>query len=269
MTALFQRMLRATERGAYPGPRRWLWRQWYDLMSRRWTDPAWAFMNYGYLPATPLVLSAAEEPDRPFIGLYHQAMEGLPVAGARVLEVGAGRGGGAAYVARHLAPAEVVGVDLSPATVARAAGLHAGQPRLSFRQGDAEALPFPDASFDIVLNIESSHCYGSMDRFVAEVARVLRPGGWFTWADMRSPAMLPALEASLAHPALIPRAAMSLNAGVVAALDAAEARKGASINRVRLVRPLLREFAGMRGSLLYQGLSKGQVLYLARRLQRH
>ena len=266
--ALFQRLLRATESGAMPGPRRWLWKHWYNLMSRRWDDAAWGFMNYGYLPPEPLTLSPAEEPDRPFIGLYHQAMAGLPVVGARVLEVGAGRGGGAAYVARHFAPAELVGVDLSADTVARAAALHAGQPGLRFQQGDAEALPFPDASFDIVLNIESSHCYGSMDRFVAEVARVLRPGGWFTWADMRSQAMLPSLEASLAHPSLALRASASLNAGVVAALDAAEARKGDAVNRQRLLRPLLREFAGMQGSLLYRGLRAGQVQYLARRLQR-
>lgn len=265
---LFRRLLRATESGALPGPRRWLWKHWYNLMSRRWDDAAWGFMNYGYLPPEPLTLSPAEEPDRPFIGLYHQAVAGLPVAGARVLEVGAGRGGGAAYVARRFAPAELVGVDLSPATAGRAAALHAGLPGLRFQQGDAEALPFPDASFDIVLNIESSHCYGSMDRFVAEVARLLRPGGWFTWVDMRSRAMLPSLEASLAHPAFALRASGSLNAGVVAALDAAEARKGAALGRQRLLRPLLREFAGMQGSLLYRGLRTGEVQYLARRLQR-
>jgi ubiquinone/menaquinone biosynthesis C-methylase UbiE len=43
--------------------------------------------------------------------------------------------------------------------------------------GDAENLPFPQVSFDAVINVESAHCYGSIERFLAEVHRVLRPGG--------------------------------------------------------------------------------------------
>ena len=47
-------------------------------------------------------------------------------------------------------------------------------------------MPFPDSSFDAVVNIESSHCYESMDTFLAEICRVLRPGGRFIFADLRS-----------------------------------------------------------------------------------
>ena len=56
---------------------------------------------------------------------------------------------------------------------------------LAFVCGDAQSMPFP-ASFDAVVNIESSHCYESMDAFLAEVCRVLRPGGQFFFADLRS-----------------------------------------------------------------------------------
>jgi ubiquinone/menaquinone biosynthesis C-methylase UbiE len=52
--------------------------------------------------------------------------------------------------------------------------------------GDAQAMPFHASSFDAVVNIESSHCYESMDTFLAEVCRVLRPGGRFLFADLRS-----------------------------------------------------------------------------------
>jgi SAM-dependent methyltransferase len=51
-------------------------------------------------------------------------------------------------------------------------------------QGDAEALPFADAEFDAVLNIESSHNYPHLERFFAEAVRVLKPGGYLVHADM-------------------------------------------------------------------------------------
>lgn len=267
--ALFSRMLRATERGAYPGLRRAAWKGTYTAISGLWRRPRWRFMNYGYIPpGPPFALDPAEEPERAFIGLYQQAVAGLDLAGAAILEVGAGHGGGAAWMARHLGASRVVGVDLSRATVARARALNRDVPRLDFQPGDAEALPFPDASFDAVINIESSHCYGSMDRFVAEAARVLRPGGVLSWADMRGHAMMPALEAAFANPALELVVDAELNAGVLAALDAMEAEKQAEIGRFRPLRGILNEFAAMQGSTLRGSLERGETLYLARRYRR-
>ena len=267
--AAFARLLAATESGAFPGLRRAAWRAAYTAISGLWRRPRWRFMNYGYLPeGPPFPLDAADEPERPFIGLYHQAVAGLDLAGAAVLEVGAGHGGGAAWIARQPGVARVVGVDRSPLTVRRARALNRGAACLEFRTGDAEALPFPDAAFDIVVNIESSHCYGRMDRFVAEAARVLRPGGTLTWADLRSPAMLPALDAAFAHPGLKLESAATLTPGVLAALDAMETAKAAEIARYGPARGVLGEFAAMRGSRLRAGLEVGATLYLARRYRR-
>ena len=56
---------------------------------------------------------------------------------------------------------------------------------LSYVQADAENLPFDDASFDVVINVESSHCYPHIDRFLSEVRRVLAPGGCFGIVDFR------------------------------------------------------------------------------------
>ena len=52
-------------------------------------------------------------------------------------------------------------------------------------EGNAEKLPFADQSFDAVINVEASHCYPRFPRFLDEVARVLRPGGHFLYADVR------------------------------------------------------------------------------------
>jgi ubiquinone/menaquinone biosynthesis C-methylase UbiE len=118
-------------------------------------------MNYGWLPpegAMPIELAAEDEPERLFIGLYDHVARGLPLDGARVLEIGCCRGGGARYVARYFQPSEVLGVDFSAPATELARRLNSDTANLSFAVGDAERLDLPDASFDIVLNIESSHC---------------------------------------------------------------------------------------------------------------
>jgi SAM-dependent methyltransferase len=262
-------MLRTSARGSFPRARRFIWTRFYDLLATRWTDPSWCFMNYGWLPpGEGFRLPPEEEADRPFIGLYQQAIQGVVLEGAQLLEVGSGRGGGAAWMARRAGVASVIGIDRSRRTVALASRLHADQPGLAFRIGDAEALPFPDASFDGVVNIESSHCYGSMPRFAAEVFRVLRPGGCFAWADMRAPDMRPDLDRAFAEAGLVLEAENDLTAGVVRALEVTEARKQDILTKLVLFPPLAREFAGMQGSMVERALRHGQIVYLARRYRR-
>ncbi len=266
---LFTPMLDAIDRGAFPRTRKWAWRRLYNMLSRFWRDDDWRFMNYGFVPdGPPFPLKADDEPERAFIGLYQQAVDGLPLAGARVLEVGSGRGGGSRYMARYYAPASVTGLDYSPETVRLAQRLNAGVPGLSYQTGDAEHLPFPDGSFDIVINIESSHCYADVPAFAREVARVLVPGGWFTFADMRGKGMLSALDQQLAAPGLHLVAQRDLSHGAVAALDAVDRRKRERIGRMRVLQSFVSEFAGAKGSTLYKGLAAGQVVYVARRYRK-
>ncbi len=261
---LFRALIRVGNAGRLPGLRRALSRHGYDLLSLSWRDPAWHFMNFGYLDAGEAVRAR----DQAFVGLYRATIGPLPLAGARILEVGSGRGGGAAWLARQPGVAEVTGVDLSPRTVARARRLHPDVPGLHFARGDAEALPFPDGAFDGVVNVESSHCYGSMPRFLSEVRRVLRPGGWFAWADMRGRRTVPLLDAAFGASGLVIEAEEDLTAGALRALDAMEARKDRSLPRFRPAARLMREFGGMSGSLLRDGLETRRVLYLARRCRK-
>lgn len=106
-------------------------------------------------------------------GLYH---------GARLLDVGCGPG----YLAAAAATlgAEATGIDFADAMLDLARSRF---PRIDFRQGDAEALDFPDESFDIVAsNIVLFHLVDPA-RGIAEAARVLRSGGRFVFSQWIGP----------------------------------------------------------------------------------
>lgn len=265
---LFSNVLDVATPGKFPRTQKWVWRRIYNLLSLFWSDADWRFMNYGFIPATPFELKPEDEPERAFIGLYYQALEGLPVEGARVLEIGSGRGGGSRYIARYYAPGAVTGLDYSPDTVRRARKLNGDTPALSFETGDAEKLPFADAAFDIVINIESSHCYGDVPAFAREVSRVLKPGGWFTFADMRPKSQLSALDTQLGAPGLELVENRNISKGVVEALNVAQDRKSARIGKAWFMRRFITEFSGAKGSMLYKGLKGGSVVYVARRYRK-
>src|SRR5262249_34008 len=146
------------------------------------------FMNYGFANlergAEPIPLSEAQEKDRFAIQNYHYLVEPIPLAGKDVLEVGSGRGGGAAYVNQTFAPRNLRGIDFSEAAARFCRNVHSIE-GLSFVAGDAESIPLVDNSFDVVINVESSHCYASVEAFLSGVYRVLRPGGHFLITDLR------------------------------------------------------------------------------------
>src|SRR5437016_14665802 len=88
----------------------------------------------------------------------------IDLKGLDVLEVGCGRGGGASYIMRYLKPKSMTGVDIAEKAIAFCKRYHTVE-GLSFRYGDAESLPFDNNTFDVIVNIESSQCYGSIPRF--------------------------------------------------------------------------------------------------------
>jgi ubiquinone/menaquinone biosynthesis C-methylase UbiE len=106
------------------------------------------------------------------------ARYGLPDA-PQLLDVGCGSGEITARLAARHPAAEIVGVDLLPEMVAFARERHAATaPRARFEVGDALALRFADATFDLVVCRHLTQAVPSAERLASELVRVCRPGGW-------------------------------------------------------------------------------------------
>ena len=132
------------------GPLRWLTRAQFDRLA-----PVWDSMR------RPEAFAALE-----------RALETLPAAPKRVLDLGTGTGLAAFVAAQRFPEAEVVGVDLAPGMVEQARQRTPPElaERVRFEQGDAAKLSFEDGAFDLVQ-------LANMIPFFDELARVTASGG--------------------------------------------------------------------------------------------
>ena len=110
-----------------------------------------------------------------------------PQPGWQVLDVATGAGHTAMAFAPHVA--KVTATDMTPRMLEVSAGLaqKRGLTNITFREAEAENLPFADASFDLVTCRIAPHHFADVPRFVQEVKRVLTPGGTFGLVDNIAP----------------------------------------------------------------------------------
>jgi ubiquinone/menaquinone biosynthesis C-methylase UbiE len=242
-----------------------IFKYWYPMMTRRLgQQDDVVFLNWGYEEDPPmgLPLDETDEPNRYSIQLYHQTASQVDLAGKKVLEVSCGHGGGASYLTRTLKPASYTGLDFNAAGIEFCQRRHQ-LPGLDFVHGDAENLPFPDESFDAVVNVEASHIYPHFERFLGQVTRVLRPGGHFLYADFRNRDGFPAWESALAESGLRQVSEKVINEQVLRGLQKNSPRSSELINHhmPAFGRRFAREFAVVDGSLFYNDLERGGIDY--------
>jgi ubiquinone/menaquinone biosynthesis C-methylase UbiE len=114
---------------------------------------------------------------------------GADLTGARVLEVGCGEGAGAQTLLTCLGAAHVTAIDLDPAQIARATKRLRDRTDATVQQGDVTKLPMADASVDAVADFGIIHHVPDWRAAVAEVARVLTPGGQFLFEEVTNHAL--------------------------------------------------------------------------------
>ncbi|MDB6075332.1 MAG: SAM-dependent methyltransferase [Verrucomicrobiaceae bacterium] len=247
-----------------PFVRKAVWQLWYPFLTRRLKGEEVLFLNYAYeaAPHVALTLAPEDEPNRACIQLYHHVASQANLPGKDVLEVSCGHGGGASWITRTMQPARYTALDLNRTGVEFCQKRHrlAG---LNFVQGNAQHLPFGDNSLDVVINIEASHCYPDFAGFLAEVARVLRPGGHFLYADFRFRDGFASWEQAIASAPLEMAQAQDISADVLRGMDRNATRNLALVHQrlPNLLRPIGSDFAGVPGSSVYEALRTGELSY--------
>ena len=163
---------------------------------------------------------------------------------------------------RYLGPRTVTGVDFSQDAIDFCSRRHAVE-GLSFTKGDAEKLPFNDESFDAVVNVESSHCYGSMESFLREVRLLLRPGGHFLHADLRNRGGADLWQSQLRQSGMTVVRDLDITSHVLNALDQDHERKTGLISGYipPAFHSAFADFAALRGSVIYEGFRNGKFVY--------
>jgi ubiquinone/menaquinone biosynthesis C-methylase UbiE len=240
-------------------------RLWYWYVSKIDKKGEVLFMNYGYHDKNQqITLEAQNEPNRYSIQLYHYLASTVDIENKDLVEVGCGRGGGLAYIAQNFSTASAAGVDLNKLAISFCQR-HYNIKGLTFLQGDAQKLELKSSTYDIVLNVESSHRYQDMTMFLGEIFRILRPGGHFLFADFRYDHQMEELQKELESSGLIIVKEAIINQEVTAALELDDMRKRQLIRNLipKVLHNIALNFAGTIGSDTYNKFISNKYIYFS------
>jgi 27-O-demethylrifamycin SV methyltransferase len=157
--------------------------QHYDAVTQAWRIVMGEAFHYGIFEG-PEAEAPVEALDRATVRLNEWMLAGAGdlAKGARVLDVGCGIGGPARWLARQ-AGVQVRGLSNSAEGVATAQAL-TDDPEVDFVVGDALDNQQPDAHFDLVWVMESSHLMPDKPQLLRECARVMKPGARLVLCDL-------------------------------------------------------------------------------------
>ena len=222
-------------------------------------------MNYGYYnEELDIILDKDDELERYPIQLYHHLCIQVELKDKVIVEVGSGRGGGANFIARYHKPKLITGVDLSPNAVSLCNKSY-NLDNLNFLIGDSAKLPFEDNSVDVILNIESSHCYPSIPDFISEVCRVLKPDGHFLYCDLVIDSDLDDHLNKLKNNNLLDINYIDITENIIRASELMTDDRNNIINKVNsnFLRKVLKSFASVKGSKIYKSFVDRHYRYIS------
>jgi ubiquinone/menaquinone biosynthesis C-methylase UbiE len=226
-------------------------------------------MNEGYAALTPgetqPVLALEDREFQYHINLLDQIYRHVDCTGLDVVEVGCGQGGGVYYCARYLKARRVTGVDLSSGNIAAARANFPLQ-NVDFQVGNAMKLPFARRSFDVVVNIESSHLYPDAPRFFREAHRILRTGGSFLFVDLGSVERMRGLRAEFEDSGFVVGVSRDITKNVMASIQKDNDRRTAILRSMAQSEDQfkgLADWARMPGTEGFERYRRGEDQYWA------
>jgi ubiquinone/menaquinone biosynthesis C-methylase UbiE len=165
---------------------------------------------------------------------------------------------------RYHYPRSLVGIDRTPGAIEYCRRRHR-QPSLTFLLGDAENIFYGDECFDAVINVEASHLYGNVKAFLAEVNRVLRPGGYLLLADKRTRAETSLFSRQISECGLHMVNECNISANV---LEAIRRQYKFRTDMLQTVLPphlqwIFKRVISADGSHLAQAIASGETVYLS------
>lgn len=246
------------------GFRSLMFRTWYWYVNKVDKNAEILFMNYGYHDDNEHIeLSSSDEPNRYSVQLYHRLAKMVDMKSKDIIEIGCGRGGGLDYVVRTFNPATALGIDLDK-IAADFGNKHYKIDGLRFEQGDAQDLAsVKNESMDVVLNVESSHRYPQMDKFLSEVKRVLKPGGYFLYTDFRYKEEMEQLQQELALLGFSRFDEQIINPNVVRSLELDTPRRENLVKKLtpKMLHKTSLNFSGTVGSETFNQIKDGDYTY--------
>jgi SAM-dependent methyltransferase len=264
---------------------KWIWERTYNFTFKGQSNPELVSFNYGYalLGDNGIYLEKYKEQINVYqLQLYdyviHMVGGVRDMQGKVMVEVSCGRGGGFRYLVDEYKPTRAIGVDLSIENVnfcRQSFAQHpvtSSQTEIAFLQGDSQNLDefFQSKAVDIVVNIESSHCYPDMNQFFNSVKHILKDDGVFIFADFRFAG--PDYDALhyliLSHFSVVKHE--DIRRGVFQAMDHQSQLKEDLVTEKFpwYMKYVMRNFAGCQGTKMFNDLRTGERMYFAYALKK-
>ncbi len=250
---------------------RYAWQFLYNQLAEKDSKNLLLFMNYGYSDneneenkkADKITLKAEDEAFRYPIQLYAKVIKDLDLRDKTIAEIGCGRGGGGAYLLRYADLHQYIGIDLSAKAIKKCKLQHNFN-NAEWLQGNAENLPIDSNTVDILINVESSHCYPSMLNFLNEAYRVLKKEGQFAFCDLRPAAELATLENQINISKFKILDKQIITPQIISALDKLSQEKEQNIisKLPKFLQPALRDFMATKNSAMYNAFVNGEMAYV-------
>lgn len=218
------------------------------------------FMNLGYVGEKKILVNPEDRSEKHHIALYLKLLEQVPVisSSSSILEIGCGRGGGCYVFQKYFGAQKITGVDQSTGNLRIA---RKNVPGPVYLNANAHDFRLPD-TYDLVVNLESSHNYPSRKVFFQNVHSSLKPSGYFALGDLIRKEVLEEMEKDLVEAGFKLLHKENINAEVINSIDRNSRAQYPFVTRFPFLFPAkLHAFLATIHSSTFKRLKEKEVFY--------